>query len=149
MVKVFHDWGDLFKVEFSIKVTKAPPAGWTNVFHFSGTDKDCCNYGDRIPALWINGNGNFYICFSGVNGNENYCKLFAIKLNHLYHMTVQQLKDSGLYWYEIIIDGVSKVKTKNYSVKTYSSVKLYASDPWYNPFTSDLGIVSNLKIQQG
>ena len=148
MVKLLQNWGDEFKMEFSIKVTKTPPAGWTNVFHFSGTDKDCCNFGDRIPAMWINRDGYFHIA-SSVNGNGNYYKNFDFELNNVYQITIQQLKDSsGLYWYEIIIDGVSKEKTENKQVTTYPSVKVYASNPWIDSFTSDLGIISNFKVQQ-
>ena len=49
MVKVFYGWGDLFKVEFSIRVTKSLPNGHHNVFHFTGDDSN----GSRIPAFWV------------------------------------------------------------------------------------------------
>ena len=143
MIKELLNWGDQFKIELSLMVTKIPSTTSTNVFHLTGSDNNCCNNGDRIPAMSINSAGYFHICTS-VNGNGNYWKNFDFELNHVYQITIQQLKDSsGLYWYEIIIDGVSKEKTENKQVTTYPSVKVYASNPWIDSFTSDLGIISN------
>ena len=147
MIKEYVNWGDQFKIEFSIMVTNTPSDTWTNVFHFTGTDNNCCNNGDRIPAMWIN--HKKILISASVNDNGNYWKTFDYELNHKDHIIIQQLKDSsGLYWYEIIIDGVLKERTKNKQVKTYPSVKLYASDPWHGSFTSDLGLIFNFKVQQ-
>ena len=50
--KEFQNWGLLYTVEFEITVTNAG-SGWTNVFHFTANENNG-NYGDRIPALFIN-----------------------------------------------------------------------------------------------
>ena len=147
LVKVYQNWGDVFKIEFAITVTKLPRETWTSVFHFSA-DGNYVNYGDRIPGLWIYNPGNFVIS-SAVNGNSNYYKEFPFVLGKQYQMTIQQFKDSdGKYWYEIVIDGESKFKIENTQTKTFSNVKLYASDPWYSPFSSDLGSFCDIKIRQ-
>ena len=146
-MEVFRNWGDLFNIEFGIKVTKKPTHVWTNVFHFTARGNGH-KYGDRIPAFWINRNGYFHIC-SAISGNLNYCKNFNFVLGKHYQVTIkQQLKEFGKYWYEIVIDSVSILKTENKQAKRFSSVKLYASDPWYNPFTSNLGIISHIQIHQ-
>ena len=147
MVKVLRNWGDLFKIEFGIKVTKKPTSGWTNVFHFTAHG-DHQRIGDRIPAFWIHRNGYFLIC-SALNGNGNYCKTFNFVLGKNYQVAIQQVKEFGKCWYEIVIDGVSLLKTENKQAKRFSSVKLYASDPWYHPFASNLGRISHIQIQQG
>ena len=70
--QVFQNWGRLFTIEFDIIVTGYVP-GWTNVFHFTA-EGNYDNYGDRIPALYIdniNNQGYFHIC-SAINGNPNY-----------------------------------------------------------------------------
>ena len=144
---MFRNWGDLFKIEFGIKVTKKTPSGWTNVFHFTANGGDCSKYGDRIPAFWINSNGYFHIC-SAVNGNRNYCKNFNFVLGKHYQVTIKQQILIGNYWYEIVINGVSILKIENKKAKRFSSVKLYASDPWYHPFSSDLGRISHIQIHQ-
>ena len=144
---MFQNWGDVYKIEFCIKVEQLPAAEWTNVFRFSGTDNDCCNNGDRIPAIKINKNGYFYVR-SSVNGNGDYGQSYYFDLGKQYQMTIQQLKENGKYWYENIIDGTSKFKIENEQPKIFSNVKLYGSDPWYNPFTSDLGSICNINIIQ-
>ena len=149
MVKTFKSWGPSFKVEFDIKVTKLPPRSkWMNVFHFTiYGDMDGRRYGDRIPGLWI-GNGYFGIS-SAVGGEKNKWKSFRFVVGKKYHITIQQLKVSGNYYYEIIIDGVSKYKILNKKAKRFYGVKMYASDPWnHHPFTSHFGWISAIKTQK-
>ena len=46
---------------------------WRNIFRFTNTSNDCCNKGDRIPALWVrpDNNNNFHVRFStDANGND-------------------------------------------------------------------------------
>ena len=143
----FKNWGDLFKIEFFIQVTKIPTHVWTNVFHFTAQGNGH-KYGDRIPAFWINRQGYFHIC-SAVNGNANYCKNFNFKLQKFYQVTIQQVNEFGKCWYEIVIDGVSILKIENKQAKRFSSVRLYASDPWYHPFRNNLGRISIIKVKQG
>ena len=63
-----------------------------------------------------------------------------------YHATIQQFKKDGKYWYEIIADGESSFKIENEKPRSFDNVKLYASDPWHAPFSSNLGIINNVKI---
>ena len=147
MVKTFKSWGPSFKVEFDIKVTKLPRRGWRNVFLFTAVDHLDGRSGARVPGFWINRNGKFYIG-SDVNGNWNHRKHFRFVVGKKYHITIQQLKVSGNYYYEIIIDGVSKYKILNRRAKRFYNVKLYASDPWYPSFTSHFGWISAIKTQQ-
>ena len=136
----------MYTVEFDIMVTNSV-SGWTNVFHFTA-DGNYDNYGDRLPALYINTGEYFHIC-SAVNGNANYWQNFDFELGKQYQITIRQFKTSReTYWYEIIIDGESRLKIENTQPQSFSSVKLYMSDPWYTSFSSDLGSICNVKIQQ-
>ena len=124
------------------------PDGYLNVFRLTGTDDNCCDHGDRIPLVSILNTGYFEVS-STVNGNGNYYNHFLFELGKQYQMSIQQWKQNGTHWYEITIDGISKFKIENNQPKQFSNVELYASDPWYNPFTSDFGSICNIKIQQG
>ena len=44
-----------------------------------------------------------------------------------------------------VTDGES-YKIENEKPKNFENVKLYASDPWYAPFSSDIGMIQNVKI---
>jgi len=51
--EVFHGWGEQYLVEFTIEVNKLPSTDVLNVFHMTSTDRDCCNHGDRLPAVFV------------------------------------------------------------------------------------------------
>ena len=124
-----------------------PAATWTTVIRLTATDDNCCDPGDRIPLVLINNDGYFEVS-SHVNGDNNYLFLFYFELGKKYHMNIQQWKENEKYWYEITIDGLSKLKIENSQPKQFSNVKLYATDPWHAAFTSDFGSICNIKIQQ-
>ena len=141
----YYIWNKLYRVSFSIKVNKLSNHAWTNVIHFT-TGSDQAHYGSRIPGVWIHKSGQFLIC-SAVSGNKNYCKYFKFSLGKQYDITIEQYKQYGKYWYKIIINDHLKLKMHNTRPRIFSNVKEYISDPWYNPFTSDLGTISNLEIE--
>ena len=144
-MKEFKNWGKEYKIEFAIKVDKLPTANWTNVFHFTAHDSNNGQYGDRIPAVFILKNGKAHIC-SAVNDEKNFCKNYNFELGKKYQATINQFKKDGKYWYEIIIDGKSKFIIENSNPKSFVNVKLYVSDPWHASFSSDLGMIYNVKI---
>ena len=163
--KSYPTWGPSFKVSFSLKINKLPRIIdrkiYTNIIHFTNGG-NCCNYGERIPAVYIkrvrtgrwwwrrnyvqltfisaiNGRGNFRIDFPrGRNG---------LALGKQYDITIQQSKIGGRYMYQVFISGKRVINEVNRSPKRFNNVKLYTSDPWYPAFTSDLGTISNLKIE--
>ena len=107
LIDEFQNWGDEFNIEFSIKVTQLPSETWTNVFHFTA-DGNYDNYGDRIPALYINKDGYFQIC-SAVGNFQNYCTKINFVVGKQYQMTIIQWRNRNLKcWYEITINGTNK-----------------------------------------
>ena len=148
MVREFKNWGENFKIEFNIKITKQP-GDYINVIHFTANGNGLV-YGDRIPAVYIRG-GKVYF-FSAINGNFNHNYQFDYQLKHMYHIIIKQYKGKGYnglaYWFEIIIDGESKFKIQNTQQKSFPNVKFYASDPWYDPFSSEFGCFGNITISK-
>ena len=142
---MFQNWGKLYSVEFEITVIN-PGSGWTNVFHFAPVNKLGDRIPGRIPAFFINSDGYFHIC-SAVSGNGNYCYNFFFELGKQYQITIKQFNTSGKYWYEIIIDGESKIKKENTQPKSFASVNFYASNGVENTFSTDLGSICNVNIQ--
>ena len=143
--KSYYTWNKIYRVSFSIIVNKLSNHVWTNVIHFT-TGGNCKVYGDRVPAVWIHKSGLFHIC-SAVSGNKSYWKNFKFSLGKQYDITIQQSKQNGKYWYEIIINNHLKLKVQNTRPRIFSNVKEYISNPWFLPFTSDLGTISKLKVE--
>ena len=137
----------MYLVEFYITITKLPTAE-TNVFRFTSTTNNYNGDGDRIPIFSINNDGKF-LFFSSVNNNFNHQINIDFELGKMYHVTIGQQIDNedGKYWYEILIDGDSKLKIENKNHRSYTNVKLYASDSFNDPFTSDFGSICHVKIQ--
>ena len=145
LVTEFKNWGKEYKIEFAIKVDKFTTDERTNVFHFTANDNNIGKYGDRIPAVFIHRNGYFLVC-SAFNDHNNFCKDYKFELGKKYHAIIQQFKKDGKYWYEIIADGESKFKAENEKPTNFDNVKLYGSDPWHPPFSSDFGRIYDVKI---
>jgi hypothetical protein len=145
--KEIKNWDQTYSVNFEISVKKLPTSLWLNVFHFTATNNDIGTHGDRIPGMWINKDGYFHICTS-LNGNANACKNIGFELEKTYQVTIKQVKDGRQYFYEIIVDGISKFKEENKKPLKFSSVSLYGSDPWYDSFTSEFGSLCNVAINQ-
>ena len=142
MLKEFRDWGNVFHIEFTIEVTKVPETEWVNAFHFTANGNDG-KIGYRIPALFIKKDGYFQVC-SAVSGNQK-CKNYYFELGKRYHIVIEQ----SWYWYQISIDGNSILNIENSQPRSFSYVKLYASNPWASPFSADLGSICNVKVRQG
>ena len=122
---------------------------FTNVFHFTIGGKNH-QYGDRIPALLISKGDKKFRIRSAVNGNKNYGQNFDFKMNQQYHIVIQQFyKQCGKYVFQIQIDDQIKHSVVNSKAQVFENVKLYASNPWHTPFTSNYGLLKNFKVEQG
>ena len=164
--KSYPTWGPSYKVSFSLKINKLPRNRSTNIIHVT-KGGNWHKLGDRIPFIGlqkVGRNGVYLLVCSGIyrrfkyrssNGRyryyarnyRNFCTKTMVSLGKKYDITVQQSKKSGKYWYQIFISGE---KTRSFVIwkpRKFTNVKCYTSDPWYPPFTSDLGTVSNLKIE--
>ena len=137
-------WGYLFRVEADITVNGKPTEEWTSVFHLT-IDGDNSNYGDRIPAVFINKDGYFHIT-SAVNGNRNHHKDFYFDYGRKCHLVIQQVVEDDKILYKIEVNGELIESIENENAQTFRDVKIYFSDPWFNIFTSDIGLLENIKF---
>ena len=150
MFDTFQNWGKLFNIEFTIRVTKLSSMKFTNVFHFTA-DGNNSTYGDSIPAMWINNEGYFRIS-SAVNGYGDYQRDVKFTIGNDYKITIKQfIEDDAIgypyYWYEIMVNGESDLKIKNTEPKNFTRVKLYTSDEWSQPFSYEYGDLTEFDYQ--
>ena len=74
------EWGPDFSVNFEIKVSDFDNGGldhpYSDVLHFTATDKTCCGEGDRLPGVFLNRENRIIIAmwgsFDGGRGNIYY-----------------------------------------------------------------------------
>ena len=137
------DWSDEFKVEYDVVVNKDLSDTWSSLFHV--TTGENVGYGCRLPAVFVNKDKYFHICYH-VNGNTNYVKNYNYELNKEYHFEISQLKNSmGEATYSIKVNGETFHEIVNTTPLKFKDVKLYLSDPWYDTF-EPFGKLSNLKV---
>ena len=106
----------------------------------------------RSPGLWIftsksnNRTNTGYFSIGHMIYDAH--KLFRFVVGKQYHITIQQLKVSGNYYYEIIVNGVSQCKILNKKAKRFYNVEIYESGRYNPAFTSKFGWISAIKTQQ-
>ena len=61
------------------------------------------NHGDRIPALFLFKDGNFYLA-SSIGNDPNLTINIKFVLGETYHMIIRQYKNESKYWYEVIVN---------------------------------------------
>ena len=69
-------------------------SGWYSILRFTTTGSDCCNIGDRVPAIFYNSGGFLHIK-TAVGENGNYGFDYNIELNKEYHIEIVQERTDG------------------------------------------------------
>ena len=142
MMNEYQTWGDVYTIEFSIIVSQIPEDIYRSVFYFTETNENSKVSGDKIPALFVTKGGQkIYIANSNLKAFS-----FTFEQGKMYQMTIRHFKECEKYWYEILVDGNSMFKMESTAPESSSNVKFYASDPWHDPFSSDVGSICNVKI---
>ena len=79
LLAVIPEWGPNYKITFELNVESFANDGnlWGNIFRFTATDVDCCNVGDRIPALFTNSGDFLYLC-TNIDDNGDKCVLSPV-----------------------------------------------------------------------
>ena len=67
--------GPQFSLEFSIKVSSYPSSGLANIFHFTSTGAECCQVGDRVPAIFLDNRGRLSVAFPLHGDGEEILKI--------------------------------------------------------------------------
>ena len=141
--KVFHNWGEKFLIKFEIEVNQELTTNWLNVFHMT-IGQNNKEHGDRIPALFVN--KAKYFAFTMSNGNQhNYVWKFDYQLDTTYSVEIMQKPMAEKLMYCIQIDGQSSHCKENTLPRSFDSVQLYLSDPWFETF-SKFGKLWNFSV---
>ena len=144
LLETLPKWGSIFTVEADITVTKLPSSNWANIFHFT-INKNIGNNGDRIPVVLANKDKYFYIS-TDLNGKVDKGTLkFNYDIGKKYHLKIEQFQKDDKVMYQVMINGKTEYSAENTDPKDFENVKVFASDPWHDAFTSEYGILENFK----
>merc|ERR1711937_984871 len=125
------------KLAFFLSEHKPTNQSWPNLIHFT-CGSDCSKIGDRIPAIWFHpGQDKLHIrhCIDD-NRNGGFDGSSPLKLG-LTKIHLSQKPDANGKWcFSAVVDnnGQKKMyKCCQGTPRDFKHVKVYASDPWYDP----------------
>nr|XP_047144967.1 uncharacterized protein LOC101241106 isoform X2 [Hydra vulgaris] len=136
-----------YSVSFNLYLTSLSET-YESVIHLTiGGNTE--QYGDRCPAVWVK-SGQLFIC-SAVNLEKNYCiTTDQLPLYVWSTIKISQIKQNGLYEYNIHIDESVVYSTVNNYPQSFSNVYVYSADPWHREFNGsirDLRIINENDIE--
>ena len=120
-------------------------SNWRSIFHVTNYNANCCNVGDRVPALWITADAlTLYICNSTAS-NGNYC--FSTNSSLSLNTDTNVLITWSGQTVNIYLNDVLDI-TFNYNealTAANGNANVYICDPWYSTggFTIENFTVSN------
>lgn len=117
-------------------------ANWSNIVHYTSSGKDCCDGGDRIPAIWFWPlSTRMHIVFgSKTDGNWHVNLEKQLPLNAATRVTVRAQGRAV----QIFFNGTSALSATAPSDRPFGKALFYASDPWYAPM---MGTVQNYTLK--
>jgi len=114
---------------------------WGNIFRFTATDVDCCNVGDRIPALFTNSGDFLYLC-TNIDDNGDKCVLSpvgVVETNTWYFIEYEQKFVEYQWRFTVKVNGfLTLVDEVNRKPGQFKNVEVYASDNFYPPSQSKI-----------
>merc|ERR1719309_1396134 len=137
--------GQEYAVSFELFINSYSTSQWQSILHFTH-NLDSQSYGDRNPAIWMTGKGEFHIAQARSGNSLDYVQpkiKYPLKKWIKFEIT-QTLVENKKIMYEVKIDGKSVFKDYNLTPQMFKKMKVYAGDPWYQPLD---GKIKNLWVK--
>ena len=84
-------WGPTFRVSVDLVINSYHHSSWPyqNIISFKGNDNhNCCNNGDRVPAIWYHPTHKLHIVTS-INGDLHGFNYHGIKLGKRFNLVIE------------------------------------------------------------
>ena len=88
------NWGCEYRVAVDINVKSASDMVWYSIIRFTATGENCCNHGDRVPAIFYRSDQGMHIS-SSVNNEGNFKSDYDINFGQWYHIEIVQENNNG------------------------------------------------------
>jgi hypothetical protein len=116
-----------YRLTFDI-TPRATIGNFASIIHFTITNSDCCNPGDRAPGIWFNpGTVNLHIRIGDrTDGNWGLDNIPGCVIGKTSRIILECVNSN----IRLSIDG--KITTaRQPTIRPYGSALLYGGDPWY------------------
>ena len=122
-----------YKVQFEFTPEGEVVKSWSSIVHFSATGNNCCNYGDRVPAVWFYpGSRRLHVIDGhGPIGNDECAITEELEVGTKYTVTIEGYQKVV----DVSLNGVVKCTEPRQDRRGggFSRATVYASDEWYEP----------------
>ncbi|XP_065680935.1 uncharacterized protein LOC136094806 isoform X7 [Hydra vulgaris] len=134
-----------YLVSFKIKPTSYS-LEYKNIIHLT-TGGDYEENGYRTPSLYFYNNGKLSV-WTTINGYiyKEFIIPEALSLNEWSSIRVSQVRINSIYFFRVYVDGKLKIDIKNSYPYSFTNVKVYCADPWYE---TQPGSIKDLRIFSG
>jgi len=143
---LYKEW----QLSVDLKLRKNRNMNWSNVFALQQYDSDADDklahgdLGDRIPAVFMHaGAQTLHICNS-VNGNWNHCYNTGSVGTGWNNLVIRQYEETGVFNYEILLNGNSEYKIQNTSPAVWQNVRAEAANGWSKGASK--GVFKNFQV---
>ena len=93
-IATISNWGPEFSVKVKVIIHSAH-SEWSNILRFTSTGSDCCNIGDRVPAIFLRPGGGALAITNAVGDSGNHHFYHKIEMGKLYDIEIVQEKTNG------------------------------------------------------
>jgi hypothetical protein len=116
-------------VSFTINIENINP-NWRNIFHVTNTNNDCCNSGDRVPAVWITDGGQSLLIVNSINSDGNsYFYTGNIQLNIPTKVDIIWNAQNVTVYFNEVLNIIHDYPSP--LISTNPNAYVYIADPWY------------------
>jgi len=134
LVQTIGEIGPAFHIKFDFLVTSFEGPVWRNIILFTATDNNCCNPGDRMPAIYSRSDGRIRFDLLFHKDANVFDVYHTAKINIWYSTEIVQYYDRNEWKYEIRVDGdLIYQNTFPSDAPTYKNVKVYMGDKFHDP----------------
>ena len=118
-------------MSFTITPQPGLQESWSSIVHFTATGTNCCNYGDRVPGIWFWPGSRRLHVVDGMpsSGNANCNSDNGLTPGVEHHVAVS----IGQGFVDVSVNGLSVCDGVRKDRRAFSTVHVYASDPWHVP----------------
>lgn len=116
-------------VSFIINIQNINP-NWRNIFHVTNNNNDCCNSGDRVPAVWVTNGGQSLLVVNSINNNGNaYFYTTNVPLNTPTKVDIIWNVQNVTVYFNEVLNTIYDYPTP--LIPTNPNAYVYIADPWY------------------
>ena len=93
-IATIANFGPEYRVKVKVIVHSAR-SEWSNILRFTSTDSNCCNIGDRVPAIFLRPGGDWLYIANAVGDNGDYTLDYYIEIGQEYDIEIVQERTNG------------------------------------------------------